>query len=165
MRRKVLQDFANVFCQRVIDVPEGYDLAAFAHYGSGKYSLNILTGECRHNAGPISKLRTCDVYQEWLRTQFEKHGIDRNPIQEATMEIHVIVQEVNVRSSYGHRFADAHFSFDCHSKIRTDEKTYVGHMAGNKKWGFDWYYEKLYGKLPNVWQKQSLADENRYLSK
>jgi len=43
MRRKVLQDFANVFCQRIIDLPEGYDLASFAHYGSGKYSLNVLT--------------------------------------------------------------------------------------------------------------------------
>jgi hypothetical protein len=25
------------------------------------------------------------------------------------------------------------------------------HMAGDKKWGFDWYYEKLYGELPDVW--------------
>jgi hypothetical protein len=39
MRRKVLQDFANVFCQRLIDLPEGYDLASFAHHGSGKIQL------------------------------------------------------------------------------------------------------------------------------
>jgi hypothetical protein len=45
MRRKVIQDFVNVFCQRVIDLPEGYDLASFAHYGSGQYRLSILTGE------------------------------------------------------------------------------------------------------------------------
>jgi hypothetical protein len=70
MRRKVLQDFANVFCQRLIDLPEGYDLASFAHHGSGKYNLNVLTGECSHNEVPIPKLRTCDTYAEWLRTQF-----------------------------------------------------------------------------------------------
>lgn len=153
MRRKVLQDFANVFCQHVIDLPQGYDLASFAHYGSGKYSLNVLTGECSHNRNPIPKLRTCEVYAEWLRTQLEKHGIDQNMIQEAAIEIDVNVQDVHLRSSCGHRFADAQFSFDCRSKIGTDEKTYVGHMTGKKKWGFDWYYEKLYGKLPDVWPR------------
>jgi hypothetical protein len=91
------------------------------------------------------------VYAEWLSAQLEKHGVDPNGIQEAALEIDVAVQEVNLRSSYGHRFADAHFFFDCHSRISTDEKTYVGHMIGDKKWGFDWYYEKLYGTLPDVW--------------
>ena len=151
MRRKVIQDFANLFCQRVIDLPEGYDLASFAHYGSGKYKLSIVTGECSYNDTSIPKLRTCDVYSEWLSAQLEKHGVDPNGIQEAVLEIDVTVQEVNLRSSYGHRFADAHFFFDCHSRISTDEKTYIGHMSGNKKWGFDWFYEKLYGKLPDVW--------------
>jgi hypothetical protein len=155
MRRKVIQDFANVFCQRVIDLPSGYDLASFAHYGSGKYTLSILTGECSHNGVPIPKLRTCDVYEEWLRTQLGKQGISQNEIQEARLEIDVVVQDVKVRSSYGNRFAEAHFSFDCHSEIRTDEKAYLGHMAGNKNWGFNWYYEKLYGELPNVWPQHS----------
>lgn len=151
MRRKVIQDFANVFCQRVIDLPDGYDLAAFARYGSGKYMLNILTGNCSLNGNEIPKLQTCDVYSEWLRTQFEKHGIEPDAIHEAVLEVDVAVKEVSLRSSYGHRFASAHFFFDCHSRLSTDEKTYTGHMAGDKKWGFDWYYEKLYGQLPDVW--------------
>lgn len=75
MRRKVIQDFANVFCQRVIDVPDGYDLASFAHYGSGKYKANIWTGECSYNGSPIPQLRLCGMYQEWLRTRLDKHGI------------------------------------------------------------------------------------------
>lgn len=151
MRRKVIQDFANVFCQRVIDLPSGYDLASFAHYGSGKYTLNILAGECSRNGTPIPKLETCDVYDEWLRTQLEKHGVEQNKICEVLLDIDVDVQNVKLRSSYGHRFAEAHFFFDCQSAIRTDEKAYVGHMAGDKEWNFDWYYEKLYGKLPEVW--------------
>jgi hypothetical protein len=151
MRRKVIQDFANVFCQRVIDLPDGHDLASFARYGSGKYNLSILTGECRLNGSAIPKLRMCDVYSEWLCTQLEKHGIEPDAIREAVLEIDVAMQEVNLRSSYSHRFASAHFFFDCHSRLSTDEKTYIGHMDGDKKWGFDWYYEKLYGKLPDVW--------------
>jgi hypothetical protein len=151
MRRKVIQDFANLFCQRVIDLPEGYDLASFARYGSGRYKLSILTGECSLDGSEIPKLRTCGVYSEWLRTQSEKHGIEPHAIQEAVLEIDVAVKEVSLRSSYGHRFASAHFFFDCHSRLSTDEKTYIGHMAGDKKWGFDWYYEKLYGELPDVW--------------
>ncbi len=151
MRRKVIQDFVNVFCQRVIDLPEGYDLASFAYYGSGKYKANILTGECSHNGSPIPKLHACGVYDEWLRTQLEKHGIQLDKIQAATLEMNVVVRDVNLRSSYGQRFASAHFVFECQSEIRTDEKSYVGQMCGDKKWGFDWYYEKLYGTLPDVW--------------
>jgi hypothetical protein len=151
MRRKVIQDFVNVFCQRVIDLPEGYDLASFAHYGSGQYRLSILKGECSRNGSPIPRLQTCDVYREWLCAQLAKHGIEMGKIQEAILEIDVNVQEVKLRSSYGHRFAEAHFFFDCRSEIKTDEKTYVGHMAGDKEWGFNGFYEKLYGRLPEVW--------------
>ena len=135
MRRKVLQDFANVFCQRLIDLPSGYDLASVARCGSGKYALSILTGQCSHNGVPIPKLNTCDVYDEWLNTQLAKHRIEKSHIQEASLEIDVVVQNVNLRISFGHRFASAHFFFDCHSEIRTDEKAYRGHMAGNKEWG------------------------------
>jgi len=76
-------------------------------------------------------------------------------IEAATLEVNVTVSEVNLRSSYGHRFASAHFTFECQSEIRTDEKSYVGQMIGNKEWGFDWYYEKLYGVLPDVWPSAS----------
>ena len=151
MRRKVIQDFANVFCQRVIDLPDGYDLASFAYYGSGKYRANILTGDCSYNGSQIPKLRTCDVYREWLYIQLEKHRIQGDKVREAVLQISVAVSEVSLRESYGHRFASAHFSFECQSQIKTDEKSYVGKMNGQKEWGFDWFYEKLYGALPEVW--------------
>ncbi|HEY6304678.1 MAG TPA: hypothetical protein VIX14_16590 [Terriglobales bacterium] len=155
MRRKVIQDFANLFCQRVMDLPDGYDTASFAHYGSGKYKAEILTGQCSHNGGPIPKLRTWAVYDEWLCTQLEKHGIQRDRIEAATLEMNVVVGGVSLRSSYGHRFASAHFSFECPSEIRIDEKSYGGWMIGKKEWGFDWYYERLYGALRDVWPSGS----------
>lgn len=151
MRRKVLQDFANVFCQRMIDLPSGYLLAACAHYGSGTYNANILTGECSFNGKPIPTLQTCEEYREWLNAQLEKHGIAKSGIEEAFLQIVTKVDNVRVRSSFGHQFADAHFAFDCRSEIRTDEKSYKGQMAGERDWGFDWYYIRLYGSLPSTW--------------
>jgi len=148
MRRKVLQDFANLFCQKIIDLPSGYDLATFAHHGSGIYTANVLTGECIFNGSPILSLRTCRDYREWLNVQLDKHGIQKDGIKEVTLRIKVKLDEVNIKSSYGHQFASAHFSFDCQSEIKTDEKSYRGSMTGQKAWGFDFYYISLYGSLP-----------------
>jgi hypothetical protein len=75
MRRKVLQDFANVFSQRIIDLPSGYLLATCAHFSSGAYNANILTGECSFNGKPIPTLQTCEEYREWLTVPLEKLGI------------------------------------------------------------------------------------------
>ena len=147
MRRKVIQDFANVFCQRILQLPEGYDLASFVHYGSGTYTLNILTGECGFNSKPLLKLRTCDVFKEWLFAQLDKHLIPHNGIKAVNLSIDVTVSEISVKQSYGHEFASAHFSFDCRSEIVTDEKSYVSSMSGEKTWGFDWYYNQLYGSV------------------
>ena len=151
MRRKVIQDFANVFCQRVINLPDGYDVATFAHYGSGVYKANILTCDCTYQGIPIPKLNLCDIYQEWLHAQMDTHRIQPDGIQVAILGVKVLVEQVSLRNSYGHRFASAHFFFECQSEIRTDEKTYMGRMLGDKEWGFDYYYEQLYGPLPGVW--------------
>jgi hypothetical protein len=151
MRRKVLQDFANAFCQRLLDLPDGHDVASFVHYGSGTYRANVLTGECSFNDKSIPTLRLCDIYRDWLRERSEKHRVPYEQIEAATLEVHVVVKDVQLRSPYGQRFASAHFFFECQSEIKTDEKPYVGRMAGDKKWGFDWYYERLYGALPDVW--------------
>lgn len=132
MRRKVFQDFANVFCQRFIDLPSGYDLAAFARHGSGIYLADILSGESSLDGKPIPRLRTCDDYKEWLFVQLDKRGIPHEAIRLAFLRIHVVVDKVRIRSSYGHQSADAQVSFDCQSEINTDEKSYAGRMGGIK---------------------------------
>ena len=147
MRRKVIQDFANVFCQRILQLPKGYDLASFVHYGSGTYDLNIFTGECSFNGKPIPKLRTCNVFREWIFAQLDKHLIPHESIEAARLKIDVTVSQISVKQSCGHEFASAHFSFDCQSEIRTDEKSYVSSMSGEQTWGFDWYYNQLYGSV------------------
>jgi hypothetical protein len=145
MRRKVLQDFANVFCQRILQLPEGYDLASFVHYGSGAYDLDILTGECSVNGERIPTLRTCDVFKEWLFVQLAKHLIAPNDIERARLRINVTVSQLSVKQSFGHETASAQFSFDCRSEIATDEKSYASALSGEHLWAFDWYYNQLYG--------------------
>jgi hypothetical protein len=151
MRRKVIQEYVNHFCQKVIDLPAGYDLASFAHYGSGIYWADLLTGSCSHNGNPILRLRLCDEYRQWIKNQLERHGIQEAEILEATIRIKVRMEGLSTRASFGHSFASGHFSFECESLIKTDEKSYLGQMQGEKEWSFDWYYEKLYGSLPDAW--------------
>ncbi|MCW5959803.1 MAG: hypothetical protein KIS76_06535 [Pyrinomonadaceae bacterium] len=147
MRRKVIQDFANVFCQRILLLPEAYDLASFVHYGSGTYELDILSGECRFNGNPIPKLRTCDSFKDWLLAQLEKHHILREAIEAANLKIDVEFSLIDAGQSYGHEFASAHFSFSCRSELRTDEKIYTSSATGEKTWEIGYYYNLLYGSV------------------
>ncbi len=151
MRRKVIQEFVNSFCQRVLDLPSGYDLASFTHYGSGDYEANILTGECSHNGNSIPPLKLCHIYRRWMTDQLDKHRVEIHELRDATLQMSIQVKEPRLRSSFGHYFASAHFFFECRSEINTDEKSYVGQMSGNKEWGVDWYYEQMYGALPGSW--------------
>ena len=74
--------------------------------------------------------------KEWLFLQLDKRRIPREAIREALLRVKGIVDDIGIRSSYGHQFADAQFSFDCQSEMKTEEKSYVGRMAGKKNWGF-----------------------------
>ena len=106
MRRKVVQDFANVFCQRLLDLPDGHDVASFAHYGSGNFRANVLTGECSFNGKSIPTLRLCDTYRDWLREQSEKHRVPFEQIEAAAFEVqlHVSVERADHdMHALGHR--------------------------------------------------------------
>jgi hypothetical protein len=134
MQRKILQDFANVLCQRFIDLPNGDDLAAFAHLGSGSYELDILNGNCKRDGLEIPPLKMCAEYREWLLEQQKKRGVPPG-ILRVNMRIIASILDKTTHSSYGHVFPSAHFDFACHSEIQTDEKTYLGNKHGSKTWG------------------------------
>ena len=72
MRRKVLQDYANVFCQHFLDLGSGSDAATFARRGSGQYQLNILTGQCSKDGQLIPELKACSDFRGWLAKQLAK---------------------------------------------------------------------------------------------
>jgi len=136
--------------QKFIDLPSGFDLARMVRLGSGTVSLNIHTGECRHNGELIETMETALQYREWIEREMVRHHVDVAGITGIDMTIEVKVSDVQARTSYGHLFASAVFSFDCCGQVRTEEKVYCGRQSGVKTWGFDYYWEKLYGndKIP-----------------
>jgi hypothetical protein len=126
-------------------LPEGYDLASFVHYGSGTYKLDILTGKCELDGEPVPSLRTCNVFKDWLFTQLDKHGIAHAEIEAARLIIGLDISGIDVRLAGTNELASAYFKFDFQSEIRTDEKTYYAQLSHEQTWGFDWYYNQLYG--------------------
>ncbi len=145
MRRKVIQDFANVFCQRFIDLPSGYDLALLVHLGSGVAALDILTGECTFNNVPIRQFAACVENRDWLEKQCHKHNITVAEINKATMTMVAEITNVVVQTSFGYTRRSACFNLNCHSEITTNEKVYEGRCSGEKIWGFGSYWEMLFG--------------------
>jgi len=157
MRRKVIQEYVNSFCQRVIDLPSGYDLATFAHFGSGVYRADILTGECDYEAATIPKLELCSIYLSWLDQQLVRRGILRESLLHVNMRLEVEISGLQVRTPFSSQFASANFSFKCESEIKTDEKSYFGRSSGTKEWGFDYYYLRLYGAFPPGWPRLTVG--------
>ena len=147
MRRKVIQHFANMLCQRFIDLPSGYDLARFVKLGNGTAALNILDGHCTHNGSPVERFNTCNEYKEWLFRDLERHRIPVDAIVNAGMEIDATVSNIEIKESFGHVFRSADFSFDCRSSIQTDDKTYSSCRSEEKRWGYCYYWDMLYGDV------------------
>jgi len=48
------------------------------------------------------------------------------------------IAALKVSQPYVHEFASSHFSFNCESEIRTDEKSYLSSASGEKIWEFGW---------------------------
>src|SRR5262249_4333595 len=108
-----------------------------------------LNGHCSRDGISIPSLNTCKEYKEWLQKQLNKRKIPLEGLR-VCMGINVLISDVRIKTSYGHIFASAFFECNCYSEIRTDEKKYVGHCRGAKAWGFNYYYQKLYGNPMNL---------------
>ena len=145
MRRKVIQHFANMFPQRFIDLPEGYDLALLARAKRGVASFNLLEGTASIDGVPEPLLRTASSYREWLHKEAAAHGVELEGIRSASMEVRFEVDAVEVEESFGHVSHSARFRFECASELRTDEKSYTCESSCERQWGYGWYWEQLFG--------------------
>ena len=135
MRRKVLQDFANTFCQQFLDLGSGHDVATFVERGSGLYSMNLLTGTCSYNGAPIPELKACAEYRSWLADQLAKRSVP-DGLLNAELAVRLAVRKAEVTESYGHLFGSADLEFHCRAELAIDEKTYLGEMSGSRVWGY-----------------------------
>jgi hypothetical protein len=142
MRRKVLQDFANVFCQRFVDLPDGHDLALLASLGDGTVVLDMLRGKCTWDGIPVPLLKRCAENREWLERQIKNHHFTIEDVKAASMALEFRVKNYVFEKSFGHDSSQATFLFKCTSEIRTDEVSYKGIYEGEKTWGYT--YDKVY---------------------
>jgi hypothetical protein len=151
MRRKILQDFANVFCQRYVDLPG--DLALLAYLRTGVITLNIITGKCSYEGLRIPSLQTCKENRSWLINRAEKHHISVDELKSVSMVIRFRAKDLVYKKSFGQVHRDAYFQLRCCSEIQTDEKSYRGQYEGEKRWGYD----NEYHGLPEGWRLRYLA--------
>ena len=84
----------------------------------------------------------------------DKHKILLSDIEKAKLLVSMVVSEIKVEMSSGNVFASANFTFDCRSEIQTDEKSYKSELQNEKAWGFDLYYDKLYGSPLGLLQQR-----------
>jgi hypothetical protein len=146
VRRKVFQHFANMLPQRFLDLPSGFDLAVCAKHRRGVATFNVLNGQSAIDGAPVADLRTGGEYQAWVVKELESHHIAQSALLSAELTVAFVVEDIQVKESFGHVFRSAHFSFECTSTLRTDEKSYACHREGAKPWGFDPpYWTQLYG--------------------
>lgn len=131
--------------QRFLDLPSGFDLAVFVKHRKGIATFNALTGESAIDGLPDANLRTGGEYQSWLLKELESHHIASGSVLSAELRVSFVVEDIQIKESYGHVFRSAHFSFSCVSVLRTDEKTYECRSDGAKAWGYDPpYWSQLY---------------------
>jgi len=132
--------------QRFLDLPSGFDLAVFANHEKGVALFNILTGEAFIDGVPNVDLRTASEYQAWLGKEMANHRIAKDALLKAEFGVSFVVDNMQLKESYGHQFRSAQFSFHCESILRTDEAEYECRRNDVKVWGFDPpYWTQLYG--------------------
>jgi len=123
MRRKVLQDFANVFCQMFmgwrLGIPNNLDI--LETLGTGVLTIDVRTGECRYNATTALNLPIVHELRAWFMEQLANHHIPADAI--ASAELTVAFQ---VRVEHKKRVRNRYLAFHCRSRIATDEKEYIG---------------------------------------
>lgn len=150
MRRKVIQHFANMFPQRFLDLPEGFDLAVLAREKSGIVEFDFLRGIASIGDVPKPEMRTGASYREWLLRESAAHGIPAEALLHASMKVAFNVSGIEVKESDGHVFHSATFSFHCTRALRTDEKSCIGRSSGSKAWNYGYYWALLYGDEPRT---------------
>lgn len=135
MRRKVLQDFANVCCQRFLTSLSNSDRINFAIFGSGRVSIDFLSLRCTHELTPISPLGYCVSFREWLSESCRKHKIRFEDITEARLEVQMDVHIERKEGSAFARWLTTNITFECDSRVATDEKVYISRASETQRMG------------------------------
>ena len=145
MRRKVLQDFAHVCCQRFLTSLSNSDRINFVIFGRGHVSIDFLSRQCTYDGIAISTLGYCVSFREWLSENCRKHKIRIEDLLEVRLDIRMDVTAERKDQAGFAGWLTARMAFDCESRIATDEKAYTAQMSDSQHMGLgqillDHYY-------------------------
>ena len=125
MKRKVLQDHANTFCQMFVGWRMvANDVPALLQLGSGPVAIDVLTGETTHRGAPIRRLYIACELQAWFEHELSAHAIPRDVIRSATL-----VAEFDASSRSTRRGDRVTLRVICRSRIDTAERSYASELA------------------------------------
>jgi hypothetical protein len=105
------------------------DLETLAGLPDGALELNLLRGTASHKvAGPLD-LYIAKEIQAWLQQESTKDGVDLSQLNEATLVVDIKTDLVKTNKK-----KVVCFSFNCNSRLVTNEKTYSANVAEVHKW-------------------------------
>jgi len=105
------------------------DLETLAKLPDGVLELNLLEGTAVHNGAGSLNLYIAKEIQTWLQQESIKDGVDLSQVNEATLVVDIKTDLVKTNKK-----KVIYFSFNCISKLATDEKTYSANVAETHKW-------------------------------
>jgi len=132
MKRKALQDFANVCCQMFITSLSNYDRINLVLFGSGVIHIDFLTMQCQHNNHAISPLFYSVHFKSWLESQCKKHQIEMSEIRKAELNVKT---DITLSRKEGLGWLTSEMAFICRSCIATNEKDYTSEISDNQNMG------------------------------
>jgi hypothetical protein len=125
MRRKVLQDHANVFCQMFVGWRMiANDIPTLVRLRHGPLTIDVLTGTAKHADAPIRNLYIAGELQAWFAAQLAEHNIPREAIAAAVVYVDFDATAVPRRRHDRFKLA-----FDCRSLIETADRKYEGRLS------------------------------------
>ena len=129
MRRKVLQDHANTFCQMLVGWRMGDDLDALAELPDGILSVNVLTGQAVHSVTGALHLGIAGELKAWFGNRLETCGIPTAEIRAAEVSATIGTERIPTNHK-----KIVSFDFSVKSRIETSDAEYSGELQEMHHW-------------------------------
>lgn len=118
---KLLQGVANAVCIVLIDDPDPSGIEQIAHLGEGRLTIDLLSGESRHEERPLTSLPAAEELAVWFQAQMEAVGIPFESVDEATLVVNAAIRQGQADDGRWGQMA-----LRCESLIRVGERTFNG---------------------------------------
>ncbi len=150
MRRKRLQHSADILCHKFCGWELVNSYRQLVELGSGKLSIDALSGKCRFDDNPIPEVTIAGALRSWLADDLETHNISADSLQQASLIADLALSSINAADRVTGDFhmdknqkpirkgSFYRLEIRCRSEVATDEKTYQSKYEDVQEFPFDW---------------------------